>query len=591
MTDELTPPPKPPRSPAKRVAAKAPAKRAAKKTAPAVEEAPPAPPPPLPVAPPPPPQAEPPSSDEMTDPIQRLVAVLIIAVTLVGAVFAFLQTQAGNRETSAGREAQTASLRSMALLIQGSRQINQSEVAYDASTDHGWLRFSYDLETENPDENVGYAGVLGRVHLAAEEELAKNSAILQDEMYAPKTEGGLLDWSQFYEDRYRGSYASAEFEKAWGRERDGWSAKGSQYVTVITVFAVALFLLGLTLTVPGNARRPFLGMGTVVAIIAAIWGVTIFARSVQSPSPVAINAYVDGIVEENAAASVEEYETAVGHFTRAIGARDDYQEAYVGRSGAYFSLDFLNPDGPQGTEPARDDLERAVELNPDDYLAWGNLGAVEFWLGDYESAGAATDRALELRPKNPTIVLNKAIFLKLENSEEAYDAHMARTRELFVSLPELIRTFTLDRYQQVFDLGKKHRPEIADKVAEFEEDVLRMRHQIEVSLALNGDGTPPPVEATMGELEFDLEENDTKLLVSFDYEGMEDGQTWQYRTYVDGALDKDFTLEPEGWTFDVPDGGLILTFTRPEGFDAGTAVRTEIFVEGNLLTAGTFTSP
>lgn len=43
--------------------------------------------------------------------------------------------------------------------------------------------------------------------------------------------------------------------------------------------------------------------------------------------------------------------------------------------------------------------------------------------------------------------------------------------------------------------------------------------------------------------------------------------------------------------FDVPDGGITLTFTDGNGFVGGQVMRVEVFVEGNLLSSGEFTVP
>jgi hypothetical protein len=43
--------------------------------------------------------------------------------------------------------------------------------------------------------------------------------------------------------------------------------------------------------------------------------------------------------------------------------------------------------------------------------------------------------------------------------------------------------------------------------------------------------------------------------------------------------------------FDIPDGGILLTFTRPDRFRTDRVIRVEIFVEGNLLAAGECTIP
>ena len=90
---------------------------------------------------------------------------------------------------------------------------------------------------------------------------------------------------------------------------------------------------------------------------------------------------------------------------------------------------------------------------------------------------------------------------------------------------------------------------------------------------------------------FELSPDGTTLEVLFDYDGMETGQEWLYRTYVNDVQKNEFSTDPEPWAFQVPSGGLVLTFTEPAGFTSGDVMRTEVFVEGNLLGAGEFEIP
>src|SRR5688572_16288173 len=97
--------------------------------------------------------------------LQRAVAVLIMAVTLIGAVFAFLQTQSGNREARAAREAQAASVDATAEVIDGRRAISRNALAWELKNDNGWLAIYYG-------EVVGaaapYAEALASVHSEVE---------------------------------------------------------------------------------------------------------------------------------------------------------------------------------------------------------------------------------------------------------------------------------------------------------------------------------------------------------------------------------------------------------------------------------------
>ena len=118
-----------------------------------------------------------------------------------------------------------------------------------------------------------------------------------------------------------------------------------------------------------------------------------------------------------------------------------------------------------------------------------------------------------------------------------------------------------------------------------------MQHEIEVSLEMTGEPTPPEVDATVDNIAFVLSPDRTTIEVTFDYDGMSTDQEWIYRSYLNYVDKKEYSTEPEPWAFQVPSGGIILTFTEPAGFTSGDVLRTEVFVEGNLLNAGEFTIP
>ena len=520
--------------------------------------------------------------------LQRAVAVLIMAVTLIGAVFAFLQTQAGNRESHAAREAQASSVQATAEVIEGRRAISRNSLAWELKNDNGWLAIYY-REVGGP--AAPYAEALAKVHEEVEAELEQYSVVEQGDTY--KLEDETIDWGRFYEDQYRDSYRAAELEKAHGIERDDWSDKGDQYVAVITILAVALFLLGLSLTVPGAARRLFVVTGIVVAVVGTAWGVLIWSRPVAQPDLEAIDAYVEGLVLINSGDSEEDFRASVDRLSEAIEADPEYIDAYVTRGNAYFELDFLNPDGPQGSQEAVTDFRRAIDLGLDDYISWGNLGAAQWWLGQYDDALQATERAFLDKPDDLIVSLNYAESLLLRDGldGDSYLKQLDHIRDLLEKAPQWQRNFTMDSFYEASDLSLKYRPELAEENRQYRDALLRMHHEIDVSNELYGTPDPEPVAATMTDPEFTLSPNRRKLRAVFDYEGVEEGQKWLYHTYIDGVREDAYSIEEEEWSFEVPDGGVVLTFTDGDRFDHGSEVRTEVFLEGNLLAAGEYTIP
>ncbi|MPZ68850.1 MAG: hypothetical protein GEU71_04910 [Actinobacteria bacterium] len=168
---------------------------------------------------------------------------------------------------------------------------------------------------------------------------------------------------------------------------------------------------------------------------------------------------------------------------------------------------------------------------------------------------------------------------------------LPRLREIFVELPAWLRDDTLMRAYRATQLAIDYRPELADAERIYIEELRRMQHEIEVSLEMTGEHTPPEVSSTVDNIAFELSADRTTLEVTFDYDGMSADQEWIYRSYINDVVKKEYSTEPEPWSFQVPSGGLVLTFTEPAGFTSGDVIRTEVFVEGNLLNAGEFEIP
>jgi hypothetical protein len=369
---------------------------------------------------------------------------------------------------------------------------------------------------------------------------------------------------------------------------------------MVTVLAVALFLLGLSRTsVAADSGGVLVGAGTGLALLAAMWGLVVLARPAVSPSDEAIEAYVEGrvafnsvAVESDAGLLREGLTRAEEAFGRAIAARPGYFDAYLGRGAARFRLDLVDPEGPDGSEGARDDFARAVALNPQDAVAWGDLGAARFWLGDLEGAGAATRRALALNPGDLTFNLNLALFLTMVDDTAAFEEQWAFVSTLASGddLPSWLRAYTFSRFEEVLVRAAGRFPEQAAALGPVRERAMRLDHQIGVAKRWYGTATPAPVTVVAAAPSFTLSEDGTRLVATFAVTGAAEGQSWLWRTYRGGVEDATLSAEPRAWAFGVPDEpALTITLDLPGGFAAGVPVRVEVFFEGNLVQAGEFT--
>ena len=137
----------------------------------------------------------------------------------------------------------------------------------------------------------------------------------------------------------------------------------------------------------------------------------------------------------NSEAKQKEYEKSIGHYTKAIGLKPDFAEAYYNRGAAYSSKgdfergidDFnkaidLDPDnanayynrgsaysGKGDFERGIDDFNKAIDLNPNYADAYNNRGNAYTGKGDYDRAIADFNKAIDLDPDNAIAYTNSGL--------------------------------------------------------------------------------------------------------------------------------------------------------------------------------------
>ncbi len=411
--------------------------------------------------------------DEATeDWIQRMAAGLVMTVTLMAAVFAFLQSQTGNRETSSERRSQEAAVRTMGYLVEGNRLINQERATYQASNDHGWLAYYLGETAFQGGVGSDYANALSKAHTSSYGTMAGYTKSSQKKYLLAS---GAVDWNRFDVDQFRSSYLAAEYAKAHARQRDSWGSKGARYVTAITLLALALFLFGISTTVSGNARLPFLAMGALVALLSGAWGLRVWQEPAPKVEGRAITHFVDGKVEND----IGRYAKAIAPLTNAVGHDNRYGEAFFERGSAYFFADLLAKGGPKGSEPAKHDFQRAIDLGHADAITWGSLGASEWWLDEYKAAVTSTQKALELNPNNLAININYGDMLYEVGTSYEQATQMDRIEELMAKTPSWLRDYVVENEDYSIDLAIKYRPELADAARRYRKDLHALVERVE----------------------------------------------------------------------------------------------------------------
>jgi tetratricopeptide (TPR) repeat protein len=509
----------------------------------------------------------------------RWVAVLIMVVTLLAAVFTFLQNASSNRAFAAARRSDAAAVEAQGEALRAAEHLSAQ-----------WRLWTLFLEESQITISLAGSAAEGTGALAQ----GSFASAMATASFAGFDLMGEFDeeWAALFGRTWSAVIRAGESQKAYAAERSAWGAKGSQFVAVVTVLAVALFLLGLSRTSVGASSGSLLvWSGLAVAGAASIWGLTVFLRPVAPPSAEAIDAYVEGQVALGSASGLEQLGHAEEAFTRALTARPAYSDAFFGRGLARAQIGLFQEGGPQGSEGARVDFERVVALDPLNKVAWGNLAVARLRLGDPGGATAAARRAVDIDPDDPAANLNLAALSLLAGDEEGYATQLAEVRAILGSgdVSESMRTYLFSGVWQELEMAKRYLPNSAAAAGRGQEDLLRVDHQILVAREFFGTGTPAPVAAAVSPLSFALSDDRTELRVTFDATGVAAGQRWLWRTYRAGAADPLLSHELEIWPFAVPYQQVAITLTRADGFTPGETVRVEVFIEGNLLQAGELT--
>ncbi len=266
-----------------------------------------------------------------------------------------------------------------------------------------------------------------------------------------------------WNDLYVEPNVAALRQQAAQETANGWGDKANLYVGVITLLAVALTMLGLSLTVGPGVRRFLVWPAAALTAACFVGSVVVLVRPVPRTPEEAIKAVGEG----DRLAGARDYEGAIAAYTRAIELNDGYAAAYRGRAFASFlagspereSATFVvSTTTPEAYRAAIEDLSRAVDVGGDDYLTYVNLGAQYFHVKDYDRTEEFSRRAIELNPALPLPWMNLGLALAGRGDQaEALDtyrhaielmldrSYIMERRELFASARGTLETLLVQR--------------------------------------------------------------------------------------------------------------------------------------------------
>jgi hypothetical protein len=341
-------------------------------------------------------------ADELRDLSSRVTAVAIALITLLAAAVGFLHATAVRQGGAAEVEAQRLGVQAFGVLVEAETQAQLELGAFAASVEDTAMRWSL-VQQAHAGNATDRAALLAEAETWAELAAigAGRTSIADDPRYAP--EGDLAFPQRFLTERSRDGFVLSARQDAVVEYGSAWGARAGAYTAILAVLAVSVYLLGMSMTVPGRrARQTFVAVGAVMAVGGAGWAlINWLSPPVRAPDAAA-EYFADGRVAQLTATTQEEYAAAAAEFTDAIALRPTFGQAYVNRAnatiyagspqlGAYLSL-----TSPEAVRAGRDDLRRAMALGIETRRVVGNLGFYSFLIGLEAGSGDELDEGIRL---------------------------------------------------------------------------------------------------------------------------------------------------------------------------------------------------
>ncbi|PWH13706.1 MAG: hypothetical protein DDG58_13600 [Ardenticatenia bacterium] len=555
--------------------------------------------------------------------LNHLIIMLTAGVAVFATIVAALQTDANIRASQANREAQAQALRTL--------QSNVSdlfEVGYDLQVVRLWwsqqrLALSAKLlasTEEDPDRSAWYLQELQR--LASTSKLLTDQSNLFTSPYFDVVTGLWPDLNRYwYEQVVAPQMLASEHQSVQMELGRAWGQKGNAYQTIITLVAVTLFLYGLALTVERYLKWGFLALGSANLSFILVWTVLTAIQPIPHVAPQALEAYVAGHIkaiyalqeeiQSQHGVAPEKADEAIAYLSRAIALRPDYTAAYVTRGDAYTvkgeALLFGEGDATVRDASFRQavaDYRRALELQPDSYHTYWNLGWALYLLGEPEPALEAVQRVIELSPVKQfgaRLVLGE-ILMGMGNPQEGL-AEIRRAIEHAAAHP-----LSSDAYYFRQMIRNSERLQVVRPHPGLPESTLLLKEAF-VSLQYRGKPYPGSTRAQITHLAFGVPmveragkvtqywisdhfpANTEQVNVLFDYQDMVEGEQVVLKVYYNG-VERPFYHQILTWHNGASGRCDYLAVRTPVqhtpfGLLPGR-YRVEIYVEGNLRASGEF---
>lgn len=373
---------------------------------------------------------------------RRRVGITLAVLAVVAAWIAVMGTNAGTSESTTTREATRLAVEAQtAAVVAGG--VDAGLEAVDAEIDLLGNRTAF----STPEEVAEELGI--QVDPAAAQARLDQAEDTLRELVGDRTE--------------RATDLAVEAErlnleqKVTVQQRITWNAKASQYETVLTVLAVAVFLVGFTLVIGRRLRPPVAVPGVVLAVVCVGWAGQIYLKPVPEVDPDAIAATANGQV----ALEQDRPDEAVDDFSEALGIEPEYVPALVGRGLA--RIVEANPDlletlavTDPGAEVVRSgvrDIRAAIDASDDqDPVTLAVASLVATLAGEWDTAAGYLDDAVELNETAVELYLWRAAVEVARADPAAAESWLDQARARFSDLDSDRRRALAAQYLSLLEL-------------------------------------------------------------------------------------------------------------------------------------------
>ena len=388
------------------------------------------------------PDFELPAGDDLANPFGRRIAVAIAIATLLAAIVGFLQNGASFENGAASQRAQRYAIEASQALVLAQERARVSVDAWSTSLEQRVRAANIGQQLMYaPEDEQARLEATGKYWITLADRTEALSGIDRAALDGPELDPTFP--SRLLANRTRDAVRLEALQDAANEVGEAWSGQSTTYTAVLAILAVALYLLGFSLTIDvRRAKQLFAVVGVILVFVAGGWTASQVATSPTAAPDEAADAYADGMVALATAFDAAGNKAAVDHLTRAIDLRPTFARAYLGRATAEFALGspqqngFLSIVSDAALASSSDDLAHAYALGLDDTALIADLGFQRFLQGIRgddarlrESIELST-RAIARTDGDPVVHFNLAVSLlaagRLDEARTAYANGVSR---------------------------------------------------------------------------------------------------------------------------------------------------------------------